>query len=113
MKKLCFILSLIFSVSTFAGSYDELTKALLEQGFSTSDAESIVKTVDQTTPQVFAMKKGVVKFYNETKGFGFIIDENGNQFGIGPSGSLKPGDPIVFDVQNGKKGLNAVNVKVN
>ena len=112
MKKLGFILSLIFCVSSFAGSYDELTKALLAQGYSSGDVEIIVKTVEQTAPQVFRMKKGTVKFFNEAKGFGRIIDENNNEFVIESQSKLKPGDSVIFDVQEGKKGLNAVNVKL-
>ncbi|GAB4150493.1 MAG: cold shock domain-containing protein [Bacteroidia bacterium] len=60
------------------------------------------------------MKNGVVKFFNETKGYGFIIsDENQQEIFVHVSGlkqKVQQNDRVVFDVQEGKKGLNAVNV---
>jgi cold shock protein len=62
------------------------------------------------------MSQGKVKFFNEAKGFGFITDTNTNQeIFVHISGvvdQIKEGDAVVFDVQDGKKGLNAVNVKL-
>ena len=62
------------------------------------------------------MQEGKVKFFNETKGFGFITPSNGGQdVFVHVSGLTQPireNDRVMFDVQNGKKGLNAVNVKV-
>jgi cold shock protein len=62
------------------------------------------------------MKKGTVKFFNETKGFGFIKDEeNGTEVFVHVSGlkeEIRENDEVVFDVQDGKKGLNAVNVSL-
>ncbi|MFN8117143.1 MAG: cold shock domain-containing protein [Bacteroidia bacterium] len=61
------------------------------------------------------MKNGVVKFYNETKGFGFIKEENGTEIFVHATGlqeEIRENDNVVFDVQEGKKGLNAVNVKL-
>ena len=61
------------------------------------------------------MKKGKVKFYNETKGFGFINDsETGKDIFVHSSGlkdTVYEGDEVTFEVEQGKKGLNAVNVK--
>ena len=61
------------------------------------------------------MPTGTVKFFNVTKGFGFIEqDEGGDVFvhktGIS-QGYIKDGDRVEFDVQEGDRGLNAVNVK--
>ena len=59
------------------------------------------------------MKKGTVKFFNETKGFGFIKEENGEEIFVHVSGlkeEIRENDEVVFEVQEGKKGLNAVNV---
>jgi CspA family cold shock protein len=60
------------------------------------------------------MKKGVVKFFNEAKGFGFIKEEgNGKEIFVHVSGlkdEIRENDNVMFDVEEGKKGLNAVNV---
>ncbi|MEN8805464.1 MAG: cold-shock protein [Wenyingzhuangia sp.] len=62
------------------------------------------------------MKKGTVKFFNESKGFGFIIDEETQQdYFVHISGlidEIREGDAVEFDLKEGKKGLNAVEVKV-
>jgi len=62
------------------------------------------------------MSKGTVKFFNETKGFGFISeDETSKEHFVHISGlidEIREGDTVEFDLQEGKKGLNAVNVKV-
>jgi cold shock protein len=61
------------------------------------------------------MKNGVVKFFNETKGFGFIKEENGQEIFVHVSGltdKIRENDHVTFDTQEGKKGLNAVNVKL-
>jgi len=62
------------------------------------------------------MNKGVVKFFNESKGFGFI-KETGTEkeYFVHVSGlvdEIKEGDKVEFELKEGKKGLNAVNVKV-
>ncbi|MEN9331325.1 MAG: cold-shock protein [Bacteroidota bacterium] len=62
------------------------------------------------------MKNGVVKFFNSTKGFGFIKDaETGEEIFVHVSGlkdDIRENDNVTFDVENGKKGLNAVNVRI-
>lgn len=61
------------------------------------------------------MEKGTVKFFNETKGFGFIKTENGNEVFVHVSGlvdKIRENDNVTFDVSEGKKGPNAVNVKL-
>ncbi len=58
-------------------------------------------------------KNGTVKFFNNEKGFGFIKDENGQDIFVHVSGlkeEIRENDNVTFDVQEGKKGLNAVNV---
>lgn len=61
------------------------------------------------------MKTGTVKFFNETKGFGFIKENDTNQeFFVHISGlvdKVAENDEVTFDVKEGKKGLNAVEVK--
>jgi CspA family cold shock protein len=62
------------------------------------------------------MQEGTVKFFNGTKGFGFITPSNGGEdifvHVSGLSDEIRENDKVSFDVQNGKKGLNAINVKV-
>jgi len=61
------------------------------------------------------MKTGTVKFFNETKGFGFIIeDESNTEYFVHATGlidEIREGDKVEFELTEGKKGLNAVNVK--
>lgn len=62
------------------------------------------------------MAKGKVKFFNETKGFGFILDnETGKEVFVHVSGlvdKVRENETVEFDVEEGKKGPNAVNVKL-
>ncbi len=61
------------------------------------------------------MKTGTVKFFNETKGFGFIIEDDSNtEYFVHVTGlidDIREGDKVEFELKEGKKGLNAVNVK--
>lgn len=62
------------------------------------------------------MQEGTVKFFNVTKGFGFIIPTNGDSeifvHTTGLIDEIRENDKVEYDVESGKKGLNAVNVKV-
>ena len=62
------------------------------------------------------MNKGTVKFFNDAKGFGFIIDEESEkEYFVHVSGlidEIKEGDEVEFELKEGRKGLNAVDVKV-
>jgi CspA family cold shock protein len=62
------------------------------------------------------MQSGVVKFFNETKGFGFI-KANGSDKDIfvhvsGLIDEVKQDDEVTFEVEQGRKGPNAINVKL-
>jgi CspA family cold shock protein len=61
------------------------------------------------------MKTGKVKFFNVTKGFGFIKDDsNGEEVFVHSTGlqdQIQENDLVQFEVQPGKKGPNAVNVR--
>jgi cold shock protein len=62
------------------------------------------------------MKKGTVKFYNDAKGFGFIKAEDGEEIFVHATGlntEIRENDNVTFEVQQGKKGLNAVNVTLD
>jgi CspA family cold shock protein len=62
------------------------------------------------------MKNGTVKFFNESKGFGFVTDaETNEEFFVHISGlidEIREGDEVEFDLKEGRKGMNAVDVKV-
>ena len=62
------------------------------------------------------MNTGTVKFFNETKGFGFITPDEGNKdvfvHANGLIDEIREGDKVSYDVEESPKGLNAVNVKV-
>jgi len=61
------------------------------------------------------MNKGTVKFFNDAKGFGFIKDENGQEVFVHATGlkeEIRENDEVTYDLEEGKKGLSAVNVSV-
>ncbi|KAA3438212.1 MULTISPECIES: cold-shock protein [Rufibacter] len=62
------------------------------------------------------MNNGKVKFFNTEKGFGFIKDSNSNQeYFVHVSGlvdEIRENDEVTFELKEGKKGLNAVNVRL-
>lgn len=61
------------------------------------------------------MKEGTVKFFNESKGFGFITDNDTQQEYFthisGLIDDIREGDDVTFELKEGRKGLNAVNVQ--
>lgn len=62
------------------------------------------------------MQKGTVKFFNESRGFGFItMQSSENEVFVHISGlidKVRENDEVVFDVVQGPKGLSAVKVKI-
>ena len=62
------------------------------------------------------MKTGTVKFYNEFKGFGFIKDDDSDkEYFVHSSGlkdTIRENDKVTFELAEGKKGINAVDVKI-
>lgn len=62
------------------------------------------------------MTKGTVKFFSETKGFGFIIEEgSGDEHFVHATGlidEIRENDEVEFELKNGRKGLKAVDVRV-
>jgi CspA family cold shock protein len=67
--------------------------------------------------QNLIMKEGTVKFFNESKGFGFIKETStGQEYFVHISGllvdAIHENDAVTFELKEGKKGLNAVNVRL-
>ena len=62
------------------------------------------------------MYTGTVKFFNESKGFGFVVDNSSKEeIFVHVSGlkqDIRQNDKVEFDVEEGKKGLSAVNVRL-
>ncbi len=63
------------------------------------------------------MEHGTVKFFNNAKGFGFITpDDNGKDIFVHKTDlidRIKDGDKVVYDIEEGEKGLNAVRVQLD
>lgn len=61
------------------------------------------------------MFTGTVKFYNEAKGFGFIVDDESQSevfvHATGLVDQINQNDKVTYDLKDGKKGPNAINVK--
>jgi CspA family cold shock protein len=87
----------------------------LPKGF---DVQLIPLPLDYYINYLFytTMSTGTVKFFNESKGFGFIIEDDSKQEHFvhvtGLVDEIREGDNVEFELKEGRKGLNAVNVKV-
>lgn len=61
------------------------------------------------------MQTGIIKFFNESKGYGFIKENDTNReifvHATGLVDKIRQNDPVSFEVTEGKRGLNAINVK--
>ena len=62
------------------------------------------------------MKNGTVKFFNDSKGFGFITPDEGNKDVFvhlnGLKDEIRDGDKVTYEVEDTPKGLSAINVRV-
>ncbi len=62
------------------------------------------------------MYTGTVKFFNESKGFGFVVDNSTKEelfvHVTGLIDNVREGDQVTFNKEQGKKGMNAIDVKI-
>lgn len=79
--------------------------------------DEIISEIHILRKEVDKMSKGTVKWFNESKGFGFIAADDGNDVFVHYSAiqgdgykTLAEGDSVSFDVENGQKGPKAINV---
>jgi CspA family cold shock protein len=77
----------------------------------------VLLKVQFTSKEVHKMTEGTVKWFNESKGFGFITSEDGSDLFVHYSSiqsngfkSLAEGDRVSFDTEKGPKGPKAINV---
>lgn len=73
------------------------------------------KKQSHSNPNQQTIKTGVVKFFSRSKGFGFIQEENGNEVFVHISAltsQIRESDKVTFNLAPGKRGVNAVNVKI-
>jgi CspA family cold shock protein len=72
--------------------------------------------VDYLLTNITITMEGTVKFFNEAKGFGFVKEQGTEkEYFVHVSGlvdKIRENDKITFELKEGKKGLNAVNVRV-
>ncbi len=62
------------------------------------------------------MYTGTIKFFNEAKGFGFVVDNSSKEeifiHVTGLIDNVREGDQVTFNIERGKKGMNAIDVKI-
>lgn len=71
---------------------------------------------DKQRPRLTRLKKGTVKFFDQEKGFGFIQSESGEDIFVHANGireAIRDGDKVLFETEEGRKGLHAKNVKLD
>ncbi len=105
--------------SSIGGPMTKATLGLIDlfsdaQALRNEDAKGCIALATRTTDA--KMQTGTVKFFNEKKGFGFITPEGGGRgvfvYANGLIDEINEGDKVSYELKEGKKGLNAVNVKV-
>jgi CspA family cold shock protein len=79
-------------------------------------AAAFTRAVSLLSIFVFCMKTGIIKFFNEAKGYGFVTDdETKEDFFVHVTGlngaTVQQNDRVEFETQEGRKGINAVNVR--
>ena len=79
------------------------------------DASQIDVSIPKSaSPDLEAERRGVVKFYNENKGFGFIIPQGGSEeyfvHETSVKGVIRDNDKVRFKLEKGERGFNAVDV---
>jgi CspA family cold shock protein len=103
------MISTLFTLYTFNSYYSNVFPAL-------NFIPLYLRFINTIQIQKMDKNQGTVKFFNSEKGFGFIKhDDSDKETFVHVSGlvnDIKEGDKVEFELQNGKKGMNAVNVTV-
>jgi len=89
---------------------------LLKVKFLQEPALSLARQIATSLFSFFTMNTGTVKFFNESKGFGFIVDNSSKEeifvHASGLIDNIREGDVVTYSTARGKKGMNAVDVKM-
>lgn len=89
--------------------------SLMREAFSLKYKNARSGTKPQKLNHINTMNEGTVKFFNNSKGFGFIQNEEGNDIFVHVSGlidEIRDNDRVSYEEEEGRKGMNAVNVRL-